>query len=343
MRRERPLVNRIEELGVSEQSEEEVVTTMIVDLHSEAVMLPDELVARQAVSEGPTRAVWRGLTFYRFEQRVSTHWDEVGSVSLCMVVQGRKRLRIGSVNYFYDPFHYLVIKRGLRFQAEILQASPERPFLSFVLQVQPDLVNEIYDEMNRLVPDALRIEPAPPTPDVYVAALDQPLVGAVQRFLLAVESESERGMLAPMYLRQIVYRLLHSEQRVRLLESAARAGQGNAISAAISFMKQEMQRPLSVRDLAAAVSMSESAFAHVFKATTGVSPLQFLKQMRLEQACKFLLSGANVSEAAESVGYTSLSHFINEFKRHFGEPPRAYAQRLRDLHAAAIRDISNVC
>src|SRR5216683_85403 len=269
----------------------------MVDPQSEAVVLPGELVAsiaRQALNEGPTSTVWPGLTFYRFEQRVATHWDEVSSASLCMVVQGRKRLRVGSVNYFYDPFHYLVIKRGLRFQVEILQASPERPFLSFVLQMKPDLVNEVYDEMNRLVPDALRIEPAPPTPDVYVTALDQPLVGAVQRFLLAVESEPE------------------------------------------------LQQPLSVRDLAQAVSMSESGFAHMFKVTTGVSPLQFLKQLRMEQARRLLLGGSNVNEAADSVGYASLSHFISEFKRYFGKSPKVYTQRLRDVYAAAIRDASSI-
>src|SRR2546425_7922479 len=148
--------------------------TVIGDAQSEGVVLPGELVAsiaRQALNEGPTRTAWSGLTFYRFEQRVATHWDEVSSASLCMVVQGRKRLRFGSVNYFYDPFHLLVIKRGLRFQAEILQASPERPFLSFVLQVQPDLVDEVYDEMSRPTPDGFRIEPVPSTPDVYVTAL----------------------------------------------------------------------------------------------------------------------------------------------------------------------------
>jgi AraC-like DNA-binding protein len=311
-----------------------VVKAVMVDPQSEAVVLPGELVAsiaRQALNEGPTSTVWPGLTFYRFEQRVATHWDEVSSASLCMVVQGRKRLRVGSVNYFYDPFHYLVIKRGLRFQAEILQASLERPFLSFVLQMQPDLVTEVYSEMNSLVPGMLHIEPTPPTPDVYVTALDQPLIGAVQRFLHALELESERRVLAPMYLREIICRLLRSEQRVWLLESATREIRGNAITAAIAFMRQEMGQPLTVREMAQAVSMSESGFAHMFKATTGVAPLQFLKQMRLEHARKSLLSGSNVSEATGGVGYTSLSHFISEFKRHFGEPPQDLCSRAAGL------------
>ena len=114
--------------------------------------------------------------------------------------------------------------------------------------------------------------------------------------------------------------------------------QGNAVTVAIYFMKQEMHRPLTVREVANAVNMSASAFAHIFKATTGASPLQFLKQLRMEQANRFLLSGTNVSEAAGKVGYASLSHFICEFKRYFGEPPKTYARRLRNLQIAAARD-----
>lgn len=323
----------------------EEASAMIVEPHAEAVGLPAELgryIAGQASSEGPSpSAAWPGLTFYRFEQRVALHWDEVGSAALCMVVQGRKRLRIGSTNYFYDPLHYLVIKRGLSFQAEILQATPERPFLSFVLQLQPDLVAGVYNEMIHLAPDNLRIEPAPPLPDVYVSVLDSSLVDAVQRFFQALEAAPDRLVLAPMYLREIAYRLLRSEQHTWLLESAPYERQGNTISAAIGFMKQEMCKPLTVRDLAEAVSMSESGFAHLFKATTGVSPLQFLKHMRLEYARKILLDGCSVGQAAESVGYTSLSHFICEFKRRYGESPRAYVLRVRGLHAASIRDLSN--
>jgi AraC-like DNA-binding protein len=309
------------------------------------VNLPVELgeyIARQAPNEGPSHsAIWPGLTFYHFEQRVALHWNEVGSASLCMVVQGRKRLRIGSANYFYDPLHYLVIKRGLSFQVEILQASPECPFLSFVLEMQPDLVAGVYNEMIHLAPDDLRIEPALPQPDVYVSALDSLLVGTVQRFLQALEAEPDRSVLAPMYLREIAYRLLRSEQHALLLESAARGTQGNTITAAIAFMRQEIQEPLTVRSLSEAVSMSESGFAHVFKATTGLSPLQFLKHMRLEYARKLLLNGSSVGEAAENVGYISLSHFISEFKRYFGESPRAYTLRLLNLHAASVKDVSN--
>ncbi len=231
--------------------------------------------------------------------------------------------------------------RGMRFQAEILEASPLRPFFSLVLQVQPDLVTEVYDSIDRLDPILLSNESMPLLPDAHVTVLDRPLVGAVQRFLFALESDVERKLLAPMYLREIVYRLLRAEQRTRLLENVAQEVRGNAITKAICFMKQEMHRPLTVRDLASAVNMSESRFDHVFKTSTGASPQQFLKQLRMEQANRLLMSGANVSEAADRVGYASLSHFIRESKRYYGDPPRTYARRLRNLQTAAARDASS--
>jgi hypothetical protein len=217
-------------------------------------------------------AAWPGLVFSRYEQRGAPSWEEVGSPALCLVAQGRQRIRIGSVNYFADPFHALVMTRGLRFQTEILQASLPRPFLSFTLQVSPELVAEIAETMKQSAPALFHIEPAPPLPDGYVTTLDQQFLGAVRRFLLALESDAERGVLAPLYLREIVYRLLRSEQRVRLLASAVSVSQSNAITAAMAFMKLELHRPLSVWELAEAVKMSESRFAHVWKRGDGRGP-----------------------------------------------------------------------
>ncbi|MGZ3626914.1 MAG: helix-turn-helix transcriptional regulator, partial [Ktedonobacteraceae bacterium] len=111
--------------------------------------------------------------------------------------------------------------------------------------------------------------------------------------------------------------------------------------AAISFMREMMDQQLTVRDLAEAVCMSESSFAHLFKTTVGVSPLRFLKRMRLEHARESLLNGSTVKKAASNVNYTSVSHFSSEFKRHFGESPKAYTKMQRDLGLEAMRDINH--
>jgi AraC-like DNA-binding protein len=259
-------------------------------------------------------------------------------LSLCVVAQGRKRVRIGSVEYFYDPLHYLVMTRGIRFQADILEASRAKPFLSFVLEVGPEVVTEVLSAMHRQMPALFRMKPAPTTPSAYVTPLDQNLMGAVQRFLQSLDSHADRTVLAPMYLREIVYRLLGSEQRHRLVRSAMMESETNPIAASVRIMKTQIARPLTVAELAESACMSQSGFAHLFKETTGVSPYQFLKQLRLEHARKLLLDGRNVSSAASEVGYSSLSHFIEEFRRYFGETPGNYHEQLR-RHAVAKESV----
>ena len=150
-------------------------------------------------------------------------------------------------------------------------------------------------------------------------------------------TEVDRAVLGPMYLREIVYRLLQSEERHRLIDASRANAKRNPVSAAIDYMKTHLDESISVSVLADAVCMSESAFAHLFKQGAGVSPYQFLKQLRLERARDLLLDDhMSVSEAAGQVGYTSLSHFISEFKRYFGETPRSYLQRLHGVETFTL-------
>ncbi|MGH9008669.1 MAG: AraC family transcriptional regulator [Acidimicrobiia bacterium] len=288
-----------------------------------------DALARRTPLPGPNRSEWRGLTCYRFERPQTPHWDEVRSLSLCVVVQGRKRVRIGSTDYFYDPFNYFVMTRGMRFQAEILEASPVKPYLSFVLQVEPAVVNRVIADIHERT-TVLYQPPLPKPPAAYVTAFDQNLIGAVLRFLRSLDTEADRRVLAPIYLQEMVYRVLQTEQCSRLAEAAMREADTNPVSASIAYMQEDLSRPLTVADLADAVAMSQSAFAHLFKSVTGVSPYQFAKRLRLDRARVMLVEEArSVSEAAAMVGYSSLSHFINEFKRHFGVTPGLYAESVR--------------
>ncbi len=297
-----------------------------------------KLVERYAHSEGGNQHDWPGLTFYRFSGPVEPHWDEVDSLSYCLIVQGAKRVRIGSEKHVYDPMRYLVLNRRSRFEVEIIEASRLRPFLSFVLQIDPAVVGEVLSTMHR--PRAALYQGQQKSHrEAHVAPLDAHLIGATYRFLTTVESDVDRAVLGPMYLREIVYRLLQSEERHRLIDASRSNATRNPVSAAIEYMKDHIDESVSVSVLAETVCMSESAFAHLFKQGVGTSPYQFLKQLRLERARDLLLDDdISVSEAAAQVGYTSLSHFISEFKRYFGETPGSYLQRLHgvetfNLHA----------
>jgi AraC-like DNA-binding protein len=287
------------------------------------------LVAGYAPAAGPNASCWPGLTFYRFETPAAPQWSCVNSLALCIVVQGRKRVTIDGAPYVYDPLHYFVMKRGMRFQAEILDASHQKPYLSLVLQVEPGVINRVAADI-RSRTTTLFTKLAPETP-AYVSPIDANMIGAVTRFLRAISGETDRQVLAPMYLQEIVYRLLADEQCTRLIDASMQERSTNAVSASIHFLKTNLSRQVTVAELAEFVAMSPSTFAHLFKSVIGVSPYQFLKQLRLERALELLCeSDNNVSETSAAVGYASLSHFINEFKRRYGVTPGHYVASQRE-------------
>lgn len=288
-------------------------------------------IDRKAPEPGPNAGAWPGLTLYRFTAPQAPQWDEVQSLSLCVVAQGRKSVQANGIEYQYDPFNYFVFNKGMRFQAEILQASIEEPFMSLVLQINPTVVRRVSADMRDREMTVFRKPSAsPPRPDAYVCPLDQNLMGAILRFLRAVDTGADRRVLAPIYLQEIVYRLLQAEQCHHLIESASSEIDSNPVSAAVEYVRAHLDEPVTVNELAERVCMSPSAFAHLFRESIGVSPYQFVKGVRLERARILLVEDAlSVSETARRVGYSSLSHFTNEFKRRYGVTPREYADMQR--------------
>ena len=272
--------------------------------------------------------MWPGLTVYRFTAPAGPSWEEIQSLSLCVVAQGRKAVTVDGETYLYDPFHYLVLSSHLHFQAEILEASPSLPFLSFVLQIEPALVRRVSSDMLERRTTAFRSRPGEaqaPEGQALVSALDQELLGAVLRFLRAVGRDTDRRVLAPLYLQEMVFRVLQREQFARLLSIAAAQAATNPVSAVLDYVRAHLSEPLTVADMAEQVSLSPSAFAHLFRDVTGRSPYQFLKEMRLDQARELLVDGnLAVARVSKEVGYASVSHFISEFRGRFGVTPRAY-------------------
>ncbi|GAB3004589.1 AraC family transcriptional regulator [Amycolatopsis acidiphila] len=268
---------------------------------------------------------WPGLTLYRFTQPTSPHWDEVKSLSLCIIAQGRKCVVVDGTRYVYDPFNYLVLSSSRHFTAEILEATPAKPFLSLVLQIEPALVRRISaDILDRRTTTFGRSSQGKPE-SAFVTPLDCSLMGATMRFLRATDTGPDRRVLAPVYLQEMVYRVLQAEQYARLLEVAATEVASNPVSKVISYVQENISEPLTVSDMAERVALSPSAFSHLFRDVTGKSPYQFVKEMRLNRARELLIEGRlSVTQVSRAVGYSSTSHFINEFRDRFGATPRAY-------------------
>ena len=210
-----------------------------------------ELSAR-APKVGANTGVWPGLTIYRFTSPAGPTWEEIQSLSLCIVAQGRKAVTFDGKTYIYDPFRYLVLGSHLHFQAEVLEASISLPFLSLVFQIDPALVRQVSSDMleRRTTVFRSRDAEAVPAQPACVSAMDTELLGVVMRFLHAVGTDTDRRVLAPLYLRELVYRVLQREQYARLLALAAAEAASNPVSAVLEYVRGHMSEPLTVADMA---------------------------------------------------------------------------------------------
>lgn len=299
------------------------VLSPLEEIHTAGDLVAEIRARAPELGGNPGR--WPGLTFYRFTQPMAPHWDEVKSLSLCIIAQGRKCVVVDGEKYFYDPFNYLVLSGSRHFTAEILEATQAKPFLSLVLQIDPTLVRRVSaDVLDRRTTTFGRSPQGKPE-SAFVTPLDCSLMGATMRFLRATNTGPDRRVLAPVYLQEMVYRVLQAEQYARLLDVAATEVASNPVSQVISYVQENMSYPLTVSDLAEQVALSPSALSHLFRDVTGKSPYQFVKEMRLNRARELLIEGKlSVTQVSRGVGYSSTSHFINEFRDRFGATPRAY-------------------
>ena len=299
-----------------------------------------DLIAGRAVAEGSNESSWPGLTYYRFNGPALAHDQVVTSLSIYVVAQGRGRVQLNDRTSVCRPSDFFVLAQGARLVVDVLEASRDRPLLAAVLQIDPVLAVELLREIEQhsassaSSPPPPVLEPnAPPGSEpAWVSPLDHELAGALLRFARATDTDVDRHVLAPLALRETTYRVLRTGQGTALAEAAYLENAGNRITAAIAFMRDELDKPIRVEDMANHVKMSVSAFAHLFKDTTGSAPYQYLKRLRLDRARALLVEeNKAVGEASHAVGYSTVSHFITEFKRTYGETPRAYAGRLRRL------------
>ncbi len=264
-----------------------------------------------------------------FLARASVSLRRIPSVvkpSLCVIAQGSKEVLVGDHRYRYDPAHYLITTLELPRISQVLEASPEQPYLSFRLVLDPALVSSVMVEASGGAPDG----------DVDVSAIDVcplevDLQDAVVRLARLLDSPSEAPVLMPLIAREIVYRLLMGSQSVRLRHLAVPTGYSPLIARAVERLRQNFDQRLHIDDLANELGVSASGLHHHFKAVTSMSPLQFQKQLRLQEARRLMLSeDLDAASAAYQVGYRDASHFNREYKSLFGDPPMRDVQRLRE-------------
>ena len=246
--------------------------------------------------------------------------------ALCVIAQGSKEILLGDNHYRYDPAHYLITTAALPITSRIIEASEERPYLGLVLRLDPTLVGSVMVEAGHPAPRGHAAVKA-----IDVSPLEVGLLDAVVRLVRLLGSPTEAHFLAPLVKREIVYRLLRGEQGGRLHHIAALGGYTHRIIEAIERLRTEFDQPLRIEDIARELGMSVSGFHHHFKAVTAMTPLQFQKQLRLQEARRLMLGeDHDAASAGYRVGYGDASHFTREYKRLFGAPPVRDLERLRE-------------
>jgi AraC-like DNA-binding protein len=282
------------------------------------------LLDRRTGSDGMHETAVPELKLYRYS-RPTGPLHVLYEPAVFVVVQGRKHVTLGDETYVYDRSQYLTVSMDLPVVGEVVEASPEEPYLCMTLAVDPRDLAALIVETRRPLPRDDHDGRA-----LYVSPLPAPLLEGFLRLVRLLDATEDIPVLAPLILREIDYRLLYSEQFGRLAQIAIGDGRLRRVSGAIAWIKEHFAEPLQIEALAKQVNMSPSALHQHFKAVTAMSPVQYQKRLRLGEARRLLLSGAPSAEAvAYDVGYASPSQFSREYARLFGQPPRRDAARLR--------------
>ena len=241
--------------------------------------------------------------------------------SICVVAQGTKYLYVGPDTHVYSAGHYLTITMPSPIEAEVRQASQEEPVSGVLISLQSRAMTELLVQLRSITP-----EPDVSTDDhagLGVTAWDDDFTDALDRVMDLLDSPVDIELLGPGRLREMLYAILRGPAGAAIRNDLS--GPGTNLTNVLTFIRSNLDRPLAIDDLAERAGMSRAAFDRNFKATTSLSPLKYLKTLRLNDAARLIALGTDIGDAATRVGYTNSSQFSREFKRQFGASPRAWA------------------
>jgi AraC-like DNA-binding protein len=273
-----------------------------------------------------------GLSLFRREEPTEPI-SGMYEPSVCMIAQGAKRVLLGDDTYVYDARNYLITSVNLPTIVQIIEASPDKPYLG--LRLKFDL-----REVSQLMVDSNLPQPRPrqSSRGMATSGVTLQLLNAIIRLIDLLADEKDIPILAPVIQREIIYRLLVGDQGERLRQIATAGSQSQQIARAIGWLQSNYSMPVSIDDLAAQANMSTSTFHHHFRSLTALSPLQYQKQLRLQEARRLMLAERmDAANAAFQVGYESPSQFSREYNRLFGSPPLRDITSLRQAAAGGGR------
>ncbi|MFD1775063.1 AraC family transcriptional regulator [Paenibacillus rhizophilus] len=304
----------------------DLVHPSMISAHLQELIL---LIQRHAPSDGTHASAVPELCFRR-ASHVSEPKHTVNMPSLYVVAQGSKTATLAGENYVYDPTTYMVTSVHLPVIGKITQASPQLPYLSLQLSISPDVILDIIhmssSQWNGKTGRG-----------ILVSQSDPPLLDGLLRLVRLLDTPEDIQFLAPLITREILYRVLKGEQGALIRQFVIAGSYAHSISKAIHLINRDYSKPLVIEELAKEANMSPSSLHKHFKKVTAISPLQYLKAIRLQTARRLLLSeGLEAADAGFRVGYESPSQFSREYARMFGRPPMNDVKHLRNTFSVRV-------
>jgi len=290
-----------------------------------------EVVTRHAKTTGMFATALSRLSLFRADQP-TLPMPSVYEASLCLIVEGAKRVSIADRSLLYDASRYLLVSVDLPLTGHIVEADPSAPYLCCKIDIDKAVLADLI-----LAEGQVRSGVTQPVLAVYPT--DPDLVDAIGRLVKLLDQPSALPTLAPLFEREMLYRLLSGPHGPTLRQLVAADSRLNQVSRAIAEIKLRYRDQLRISEIASVAGMSESSLHEHFRSVTRLSPLEYQKQLRLQEARRLMLfEGASAGTAGFTVGYESPSQFSREYRRLFGAPPRQDIERLqvnRDYLSAA--------
>jgi len=241
--------------------------------------------------------------------------------AVCFVVQGAKRVAIGDAVLRYDAASYFIVSLEVAATGFISEASDATPYLAVSLEIDRKALADLLIQL----PERQQ----GPTVGFGVGTTTPELFGSLCRLLDLLDRPQDIPVLAPMLHREVLYRLLQGEQGDMLRQIARADSRLSQVRRALGWIRAHFDEPLRIEQLAALAGMSKASLHRHFKAAAAMSPLQYQKRLRLQEARRLLAANLDAQEAAYRVGYESVSQFSREYARLFGQPPGRDAGRMR--------------
>ncbi|WP_418358203.1 AraC family transcriptional regulator [Shewanella basaltis] len=279
-----------------------------------------QLVEKRITADGMVDTAIKGVSLFKITQAMPCA-PALYEPTVVVILNGRKEAILDGHRYIYDNSQYMCCTVSLPVEAGTPEASTEEPLLGVYISLDTQVMTELAIEMESVTGAIKQTKTSSQPQSLSLANWDDAFADALLR-LLQLDGSMDAAILGESRLRELYYAVLKGDAGI----SARRAfGVGNEIARSIEYLSTNLSKNVTIDELASLVGMSRAVFHRKFKQATRMSPIQFMKSMRLNHAAMRIAAGMNVSEAAMKVGYVSSSQFSREFKRMYGKSPKQWS------------------